>query len=91
MSDLHPVKARRRAFSLSCGGETMDAYLDGTGKEAERTAKLVAYLVANADARALLPDKEEHLRAVLLGEGGEWYAFRFATKYAVQGTKLLCA
>ena len=83
---LTPGEGEETRISLSCGGETMDAYLDGTGKEAERTAKLVAYLVANADARALLPDKEEHLRAVLLGEGGEWYAFRFATKYAVQGT-----
>lgn len=80
---LAPGEGEETHVVLSCGGETVDGYLDGRGKEAERTAKLVAYLVANADARTLLPDREEHLRAVLLGEGGEWYAFRFATKYAV--------
>ena len=81
---LAPGKGEETAFSLEYGGERMTAYLDGTGKEAERTAKLAAYLVSGADARALFPDREEHLRAVLLGEGGEWSAFRFASRYALR-------
>ena len=46
---LAPGKGEETSFSLEYGGERMTAYLDGTGKEAERTAKLAAYLVSGAD------------------------------------------
>ena len=58
---LAPGKGEETVFSLEYGGERMTAYLDGTGKEAERTAKLAAYLVSGADARALFPDEIEVL------------------------------
>ncbi len=79
---LAPGGGEETRVLFNCGGETLEGYLDGTGAEAERTARLVEYLVENADAHMLLPDKEEHLKAVLLGEGGAWYAFRFSAKYA---------
>ena len=81
---LSPGTGEETAVSLACGDAVFEGYIDGTGREAERTARLLEYLVENADVHALLPDREEHLKAVLLGEGGAWYAFRFATKYAVK-------
>ena len=81
---LNKAGAGETALMLECGGEAFDACIGGTGEEAERTARLVEYLVANTDARALLPGKEEHLKEILLGEGGAWYAFRFMTKYALR-------
>lgn len=61
-----------------CGEETV-AYSSG----GEQNGKLVAYLVANADARQFLPDKREYLRNILLGEGGSGYIYRYMTKYPV--------
>lgn len=61
-----------------CGSKT-ELYLDGTGRETERTAALIAYLIANADF--VLPEKAEYLKSILLGEGNKSYAFRFMTKY----------
>lgn len=81
---LSPGTGEETAVSLACGDAVFEGYIDGTGREAERTARLLEYLVENADVHALLPGREEHLKAVLLGEGGAWYAFRFATKYAVK-------
>ncbi len=81
---LAPSGGEETPVSLEVCGETFCGYLDGTGKEVQHTANLVAYFVANADSRALLPDKDEHLKEVLLGEGGEWYAFRFVTKYVLR-------
>ena len=81
---LVPAGEGETRLSLESCGETFDGWIDGTGEEAGRTAKLVEYFVANADSRALLPDKEAHLKEILLGEGGEWYAFRFITKYALR-------
>lgn len=81
---LTPAGGEETHVLLGTGAAALDGYIDGTGAAAERTARLLEYLVENADAHAMLPDREEHLKAVLLGEGGEWYAFRFATKYALQ-------
>lgn len=81
---IAPAGADETRVALEYCGERCEGSIDGTGEEAQRTAKLVEYLVANADTRTLLPDKEEHLKEILLGEGGEWYAFRFVTKYGLR-------
>ena len=76
---LAPGGGEETAFPLEFCGRTQTAYLDGTGEEAARTAKLVHYLVANADARTFA-DRDEQLRSILLGEGSEWDTFRFITR-----------
>ncbi len=78
---LTPRGGEETKFPLSYCGDTVDAYLDGTGEEAESKAKLVGYLVSNSDAREVLPDKAEYLRNILLGEGTGWYIYRFLTKF----------
>ena len=71
-------------FILTYCGDRAEAFLDGTGEEALSRAKLVSYLVANADAREVLPDKAEYLKNILLGEGTGWYIYRFLTKFNLQ-------
>lgn len=51
----------------------------------ERAQKLVRYLVENGKERTM-PEREEHLKSILLGEGGGWNAFRYMTRYAVPDT-----
>ena len=80
---LRPGASPQTAFALELPGGTYTAYLDGDGEEADRMAKLVRYLVANADFRSLLPDRGERLRGILLGEESEWDVFRFLTRYAI--------
>ena len=62
------------AFPLEYCGEKYTAYLAGEGEEAERTARLVSYLVAQTDE---LPDRALHLKNILLGEGNREYARRY--------------
>lgn len=81
---LNPDGTDQTVFSLEAPGGTYTAYLDGAGEAAERTAKLVQYLVSNADFRVLLPDRNERLRGILLGEESEWDMFRYMTRYGVQ-------
>ncbi len=64
-------------------GEKIAAYLQGTGTETERTGKLISYLVEKAGENQRFPEKKEHLREILLGEGNEWSLFRFMTKYGL--------
>ncbi len=81
---LAPAGEGETSLSLEFCGERCEGSIAGTDGGAQRAARLVEYLVANADARTLLPDRDEHLKEILLGEGGEWYAFRFVTKYALR-------
>ena len=81
-----PHGGEETCFTLDYCGEKTEAYLDGVGETAQRSARLVAYLVSNADLKQLLPDKEEHLKNILLGEGGSWYVYRFMTKYNLPDT-----
>ena len=74
---------KETAFTLEYCGERVEVFIDGIGEEAEKCAKLVSYLVSNADLKQLLPDKNEYLKNILLGEGSSWYVYRFMTKYAV--------
>lgn len=71
---LTPHGGEETAFSLEYCGERYTAYLNAKGAEAEHTAKLVSYLVAQSDA---LPDRAVHLRNILLGEGNRQYARRY--------------
>ncbi len=68
-------------FLAEEGGKAVPLYLDGTGEEAERSVRLVEYILGNKSAA--LPEKEEHLKSILLGEGGGWNAFRFMTRYRI--------
>lgn len=78
---LSPKGGEETQFTLEFCGEKITAYLDGSGGAVQQTANLVRYLTANADMLRPAPDKEEYLKNILLGEGGEWYAFRFLSKY----------
>lgn len=78
---LSPRGGEETRFTLTYCGERVDAWIDGAGEGAEREAKLIGYLVENADSRTLIPAREDALRTILLGEGGGWYAFRFMTKF----------
>lgn len=78
---LSPRGGGETHFVLTYCGERIDAWIDGAGDDAACEAKLISYLVENADSRTLIPAKEDALRTILLGEGGGWYAFRFMTKF----------
>ncbi len=80
---LVPSGGEETAFSLEYCGETYPAYIGGRGEQAEKTAKLVKYLVENADSQ-ILPDKNSYLKNILLGEGNRRYIYRFMTKYNIQ-------
>lgn len=80
---LAPLGGEETAFSLEYCGEKIDAWIAGGGEEAERTARLVSYLVTNADLKQLFPDKSAYLKNILLGEGTGRYIYRFMTKYNV--------
>ena len=80
---LAPSGGEETQFVLDYCGEKFTAYLDGKGEQAEQTAKLIGYLVANSDPH-LLPDKNSYLKNILLGEGNKRYIYRFMTKYNIQ-------
>ena len=77
-----PRGGEETRFSVSSSGREVSLWIDGAGEETERTAKLVSYLVESGNREAL-PEKREHLKSILLGEGGGWNAFRFITKYKI--------
>lgn len=78
---LFPRGGGETRVSFTYRGEQTDAYLRGEGEGAAREAKLICYLLENADLHSAIPAKEDALRAILLGEGSGWYAFRFMTKF----------
>ena len=80
---LAPGHREETPFTLEYCGEKFTAYLDGTGEQAEKTAKLICYLVANSDSQ-LLPERDDYLKNILLGEGDRRYVYRFMTKFNVQ-------
>lgn len=71
-----------RSFSVNYLGNAVELTLDGGDETAQ---KLVRYLVENGKERTM-PEREEHLKSILLGEGGGWSAFRYMTRYAVPDT-----
>ena len=79
---FQPRGGEETCFSLRAEGRTVEAYVAGTGEQAEKSAKLAAYLVSVC-AREPYADRREELREVLLGEGGNWRVFRYMNKYNV--------
>ncbi len=80
---LEPHGGRETRFTLDFYGVAVDAWIDGDGKTAEETAALLRYFVSNADMLRPLPDREDYLRSILLGEAGSWYLYRFMSKYKI--------
>lgn len=81
---LAPQGGAETSFFIEYGGKKLTAYLAGEGEEAKARVKLVRYLLMNADLNQMLPEREDYIRNILLGEGGSLYAFRFMTKYNVK-------
>lgn len=78
---LSPRGGEETHFVLEfCGGKT-DAWIEGGGESARKAANLICYLASNADMLRPAPERQEYLKNILLGEGGEWYAFCFLSKY----------
>lgn len=80
---LTPNGGQECCVSMEYAGQKVDVWMDGTQGEGAKTAAMLQYLLDNADTQQLIPDKDEALKNVLLGEGGGWYAYRFMTKYAI--------
>ena len=81
---LSSLGGEETAFSLSYRGEEATVYIGGSGEETENKIRLVRYLLSGAgkEKRAL---GEDSLKNILLGEGGEWEAFRYITKNNLGG------
>ena len=63
---------------LYCG-EEVTVYIRGRGEETESKLRLVRYLLSGA-SKDRKESGEDTLKSILLGEGGEWEAFRYITK-----------
>ena len=79
---LTPRGGEETAFFLREGDRAVEAYVAGAGEEAERSAKLAAYLVSVC-SKEPYADRRDELKSVLLGDGGHWRAFRFMEKYGL--------
>ncbi|MDE6412105.1 MAG: helix-turn-helix domain-containing protein [Clostridia bacterium] len=86
---LTPFGGNETAFSLPYRGEEAKVYIRGKGEETENKIKLVRYLVSGSgkEERAA----EDSLKNILLGEGGEWEAFRYMTKNNLADGKCFAA
>ena len=80
---LEPQCEHVTRFTLDYCGMQTDAYVAGTDEAAAQSAGLIGYLIANADFKRILPERDEYLKSILLGEGGKSYAYRFLTKYNI--------
>ncbi len=78
---LAPAGGEETPFTLHYCGREIEAWIAGTGDAAEREARLVNYLLSNAEGKRPASDKKSALKGILLGEGGDWNAFRFLTKH----------
>ncbi len=76
---LTPQGGEETEFSAEWNGAAVKLFLAGRGEGAEREAKLVAYLLADA-ARS---DRPKKLNAILLGEGGKMQALRYLEKHNI--------
>lgn len=74
-----PFGGEETAFSLFYRGEETIVYIRGRGEETENKIKLVRYLICGA-SKEKQDKREDPLKDILLGEGGEWGAFRYITK-----------
>ena len=67
------------AFSVTYRGEEVTLYIRGKGEDTESKIRLVRYLISGSGKKEVAP-REDSLKSILLGEGGEWEAFRYITK-----------
>ena len=81
---LTPFGGEETAFSVTCCGEEATVYLRGSGQETASKIRLVRYLLQGA-FKGKEKNSEGTLKGILLGEGGEWEAFRYLTKYDLGG------
>ena len=72
------------AFPVTYRGEETTLYIRGKGADNENTIRLVRYLLAGA-SKEERPLQGDVLKNILLGEGGEWEAFRYITKNNLGG------
>ncbi len=77
---LSPLVGDCKAFQLAFRGEEATVYIRGAGEEAENRIRLVRYLVSGSSGNKSAV-AGEGLKGILLGEGGEWEAFRYLTKH----------
>lgn len=78
---LTPRGGAETRFDFDFLGNKTQGFVKGEGEVAAAQAKLISYLLASADPHQIFPEKSEYLKSILLGEGSEWHAFRFLTKY----------
>lgn len=76
----NPDGGEETRFTVEYLGTRTEAYIDGGEAETEKLRALVKYLVENAAPEG---DRRDSLKSVLLGEGGDSYAFRFMTKFSL--------
>lgn len=79
------------AFPLTYRGEQTTVYIRGKGGETEDKIKLVRYLVSGSSKEKAALAGEDSLKNILLGEGGEWDAFRYMTKNNLADGKCFAA
>ena len=76
---LNPFGGEETAFPISYRGEEVTVYIRGSGEETESKIRLVRYLLSGVGMEKTA-DGEDVLKSILLGEGGEWEAFRYSTR-----------
>lgn len=74
-----PFGGEETSFPVSYRGEETTVYIRGRGEETENKIKLVRYLLSGS-SKEKGEAKEDSLKNILLGEGGEWEAFRYIAK-----------
>ena len=84
---LAPFGGAETAFTLTYRGEETTVYIRGAGEETENKIKFVRYLIAGSSKEKAVGE----LKNILLGEGGEWDAFRFMTKNDLADGKCFAA
>lgn len=88
---LTPFGGEETAFPLRFRGGETTVYIRGKGGETESKIALVRYLVSGSSKGRNALSGEDSLKNILLGEGGEWDAFRYMTKNDLADGKCFAA
>ena len=86
LRDVYEKTGVRVRLSPRGGEETRIETAEGVPLWVESLDQQVVFLVrylVNSREGGTMPEKQEHLKSILLGEGGGWNAFRFMTKYRI--------
>ena len=81
---LTPFGGEETAFAVTYRGEEATVYIRGKGEETDNKIRLVRYLLSGS-SKEKRANSEDSLKSILLGEGGEWEAFRYITKSNLGG------